>query len=557
MSDTEPTIQDSQNYKINIDQIYNDFIKSIDEIRSYVNIGSPSNANLLKNITKDTFTGNSSNGGFQPEKTAQESRCHAFFRIIGFPVVSSDNRIYNPGHDIIIEKDRKLNIESKISIANNPLNGFQKLSDTREQYINGLLKIFANNKSTDAGVLALSGINFRPFTIVFEKNSDAIEDPFDKTNQAYEISSASLVGANDKITFFDYIDKNDKSPEKYSGYKQRQHIIKPFIVDPRIDLSTPSYQKVAVPFVKDDTQLKIDDVKSVKRPLIEKVIRDRFSTENQASKSGSLAQETIDAIKNISAIKDEKIVQDVTSGQVYGLSEKQQFVKYLNIIRAMISELYAAKKTIRYAQSQYYWLPIPAVTGPEDGCTIHPLFPNCYYDDKIKIFNTEADFGLLKCQYRAILDSINASAASVTAAPDPAGYALGKFTTTFDDTTSTSLGDTNAEQQGKLEKDRTEKLTEAGKALKVIEIIMGEISGLGLCDMVAIMGGLYLMPANSLLGFLDDDAYTRAKLYIKSLPETNPADIKTALNDLSKNVKSLYDIMQKISENFEKTNISQ
>lgn len=545
MTDTLIIFDDDQNYDLDIDQIYNDFIKVIDEARSYVNISNPNNANILKNITKDTFTGSAANGIFQPETTPQESRCHAFYRIIGFPVVASDNRIYNPGFNIIVEEGLALNIEKKVSIANNPLKGFQKLSDFREKYINNFLKIFSNNTSVDAGVLCLSLHNFRSLSAPFDKNFDAIEDPFNESNQSYEIEDDSLVGANSFITFQDYIDINNRKPSKYTN--KRYHIIKPFIVDPRIDLSTPTYKKIGVPFVKDDSQLKVDDIKSVKRPLIEKVIRDRFE-ENKISNT-TVIKNVVNFLKNSNIIRDKKIL-DSLNNDFQSSSDSDQLYKYINIIRAMMTKLVDSYKTIKNIQSQYYWLPIPSTTGPEGGFSTHPVFPNLYYDGYKKIYETSYDFAIIVSQYRSLIDSVTAESAKLNGVPDPGAYSLGKFTTTFDNTTSSAFGDTNEQELDNKLKEREQDLNKAGKALREMEIILGEFSGFGFCDMIAIIGGLYLMPVYSVLGFLDPDAYKRARIHIKSLPEENPSDIKTALEDLTKYVKILYDIMEAMIQSY-------
>jgi hypothetical protein len=64
-------------------------------------------------------------------------------------------------------------------------------------------------------------------------------------------------------------------------------------------------------------------------------------------------------------------------------------------------------------------------------------------------------------------------------------------------------------QLDNLSKVRNQDLEVANNALKTIEIIMGEWSGFGLCDIIAIMASLYTMDQDMLLGFLDDDAMGR------------------------------------------------
>lgn len=555
MPEVQAAFQDYQNYKIDIDKVYTDFIQVIDNYRSHVNISDPNNSSLLKSFTKETFEGAFSGDKIQTEKTPQESRCHAFYRIIGFPVVGSDNSLYNPGHDIIVSKDRAINSEIKASIANKPLNGFKELSDFREKYQNNFLKVFAS-KSINSSTVALSSINFRKINSVFDKSTDAVEDPFDVKNQSYEIPNNALVGGNSKISLLDFIDSNGNKPS-YNFFEKRFHIIKPFAVDPRIEITVPTDKKVAIPFVYDANFLKIDDSRRVEKPLIEKVIKERFSTQNQSDKVGELTKKAIEAIKTTSIIKSEKIVQQISSGSLYGITEKEQFVKFFNISRAIVEKLQESKKIIAEAQSKYYWIPAPSDTGPEGGCTENNIVIKCFSDTVTAKLQTQADLEIVKIYFAKSYDDIAAQVAEIDAVPDPGGYALGNFVSTFDERSSAALGNTNEERLKKLLSERSEYFKKASSALKTIEIIMGEFCGFGLCDIIAIVAGLYIMPSESLLGFLDDDSYKRARLVIKSLPESNPSNITTALKDLSENVKSMYDIIQKLYENFSKTNQKQ
>lgn len=72
----------NQPFSINIDKIYSDFIKEIDQIRSYTNTSNPNNTKNLFNSLQDNNKSISNN--ITSEVTLQESRCHAFFRLIGF-----------------------------------------------------------------------------------------------------------------------------------------------------------------------------------------------------------------------------------------------------------------------------------------------------------------------------------------------------------------------------------------------------------------------------------------------------------------------------------------
>ncbi len=539
--DSEVSYQEDQVYTLDIDKIYNDFIKYIDSKRSNVNVNDPNNQNLFNKITASSFSGSFINS-LKSEFTSQESRCHAFYRLIGFPVSSSQGKIYNPGHDTMVEEGRNVTAEFKAEVANDPYPEFKKLVDKREIYLNDFLSIFANRSSIDSWVMALSSSNFREsFAAPFK-----VEDPldFNPENQSYNISDKGL-SYEKTILFKEYLNNAETPPEKYTN--KRYHIIKPFLVDARIELSAPSSKKISVPFAKGDSFLKVSDIASVEKPMIEKVIVDRFAPSDDLDKIGSASQNVVEYIKKFSLIKDESLIKDISSGKIFKITDQKMFEKYFNIIRSMMLELYKAKNKIIFAQKNYYYLPIPGPNGTESGSSINPVFPRL-----IDTLNTPKDNKIAIASFNNNLASLSREIASMDGTPDPGGYALSKFTNAFDPTTSGSFKSNSAKSLEDLNERRSEVLKQANEALKTIEIINGEFSGLGLCDIIVIMGALYLMPTNSLLGFLDQDAYERAKLFVKGIPETNPSTINQALSDLGKTALSFYNIADKIYKDLDR-----
>src|ERR1700733_3501396 len=71
---------DQDIFNIDFDQLYTNFITPVDAIRSHFNALVPSSQELNT-----------------PQY--QESRCHAFYRMVGFPVVADDGDFYSPGYD--------------------------------------------------------------------------------------------------------------------------------------------------------------------------------------------------------------------------------------------------------------------------------------------------------------------------------------------------------------------------------------------------------------------------------------------------------------------------
>ena len=538
-----PTPISSEDGEINIEKVYTDFIKVIDNYRSNVNINNPNNKSNFNKLTEETFNAGGNSKGLTVETTPQESRCHAFFRLLGLPVVS-DNGFYNPGLDVIKNpgQKRKIDLAKKVSIANNQIESFKefkKISDARENYVNNFLPIFSNNRSIDASALAISSVNIRPISSVFAKNSDSIENPFDPQNQSYEILDTGQIG--DKILpLSTFVDSAGNTPTKFS--KKRNHIIKPFIVDARIDISTTTTKKIGIPFVENATQLKTSETTYTKRPLIEKVILDRFSVQTESS-TGSI-KNFIDLVKNTPIIKDAQLVKTVSSGSSLKLAEAQQLARYFNIILLMSRTLVNSQKTIQNAQSLYYWIPVPSKTGTEAGLSVRPMILSATGNNY-----TVSDLQIVVQNIKFFVTKIDTQTKDLSGTvPAAAEYALPEFTTTFDTTTSGAVSSTTEEQLNFLLSGRQKILEEANAALKSIEIIMGEFTGLGLADIVVIMAALYTMDKDSLLGFLDDDAYDRAARVV-DIPNTrdeSKSSITKALKNLTDTVKDYYNLFEQI-----------
>jgi len=534
---------DDQNFDINIDDIYNDFITAIDNIRSYTNTSAISDGDATSAFKLGDPTLASLKQQTLVNSTLQESRCHAFFRIIGFPVISSSFNLYNPGFDIIYDSTRNIGAAvsgTKLSIASNPISGFRNLSLQREDYFSSILNVFSVPQAIDAGALALSVTarltNVTPFSIPTINNPNG----FDMTisDQQYKADLTSN-GPINPTNLTAYVDVNGNNPSISNLFPQRTHLIPPFQVDPVIDFTVNDASRlIAVPFAPNKSYLMVKDGVFVNRPIIEQVITDRLTLGYQEDTLGANAQSLINFVKNNAAIQDNSIVTKVNNG-VYQLSEQFQFAKFVNIIRTMINALVSAQQIIKQNEAQYYWIPVPSVNGPEGGSTVQGVF---YSTNVPNSFYTMDDQAIINAQIKVTLNQINTQVAQISGTPDRGGFSFDNFKTTFGPDTSSALGDISTQSLEKLVSIRNTNLTKANQALRTVEIIMGEFSGLGLCDIIAVMGALYIMPVNSLLGFLDSDALVRANNAI-GLDTYSSAGIKQAMSDLTSNVADFYSLM--------------
>lgn len=554
--------RDTLNYEMDIDELYKRYIKNtdpreglgIDDIRSYTNIDKINKESLFASIegsvkAKSPFTIN-------PEPDLQESRCHAFYRIIGFPVVADGiNNFYNPGHS---PKDLniKITLEDKLNIARNQIEGFEKLSDARERFFKSNNAIFSNRTSLKAAIWTLTSgskntqnANLREFDSPFKKSTDAFD--MDPNNQRHNIGTFSLVEGR-QVLLKEYEDKNGGLNGQTIS-TSRLHIIKPFIVDARIDFAVrPSTRRIAVPFVPDNSYLQVSTNAYTLKPIIEEIITNRFLVTDQKSKAGDSEKRLIDAIKSIDSIKDESIIKDITSGDIYKLDEKIKFSQYLGVIQAMMIHLSNAIKHIEKAQSLYYWLPIPSKIGPEGGCSVRDPF---FTDKTSRVLVTNPDFEILTKLIQTEWGRLNVKATQATGTPVLQNFSFSNNGSSFDPTSTPAMGDAGASTLETQLAKRKSILEKANASLRTIEIIMGEFSGFGICDIVAIMGALYIMPRENLLSFLDEDARDRAKTYYQIPVPTSVPSLSESMDILSATVDSFYKLMDKIYEDTTKRNI--
>lgn len=523
----------AQNTSINLEKMYNDFISEIDSIRSYVNIAD--NKGLLSNLKENTFS--KIIGSVKVSDSPQESRCHAFYRLIGLPIVSDINStFFNPGFDIDSNKNPD-KMTNKFQIIKNISEEMYDFFLKREEYYSRFVSSTFAKQDLYAGLIAMTAYN-----VGYRKFSDPLKtlDVFDTDNSS-QVFVPILKDSNDTL-----IGEYNVSGSSVLS-KLRGHCIKPIMVDPRIDLTVmPSKNKIAVPFVSDKSKTKIAENIFVKRPLLEKVIRDRFSVSDQESKVGEKNQDFILYLKSIDSIQDFSIIQDIYKNNVFRLDEQNAFKNFFFIANSLMVEIVKAQHDIQSAQSLYSWIPIPNSKGPEYGSTTASVFSNI--NDNLKTLN---DKYIIELSARYSLDQALAGIETVDATSE--NFAFQAISSPFDTnkSSSESIQSTIKKSLDSATQTRYDICKKANDALRTIEIITGEFSGFGLIDIIVIYNSLYIMDKSSLLGLLDDDAYNRAKEIMDELSlreEFNLSrnEIFASLSDLNKTIKNLYDIVDKL-----------
>ena len=126
----------------------------------------------------------------------------------------------------------------------------------------------------------------------------------------------------------------------------------------------------------------------------------------------------------------------------------------------------------------------------------------------------------------------------------------------FNPEVNPSCGDINDDTIKLLTDARNNTMKKAGDALQTIEMIMGEFSGLGLCDILAIIASLHIMPIEDLLGFLDKDAFDRMKILLNKSDVARTDNLSQCLGVLTNTVKDFFNLMDKLYLDKRKNNSS-
>lgn len=533
MSDVQSTYY-KKKVIVDLESIYTNMVQEIDSIRSYVNLSSQQNITLFEKLFKEgnetkniTTTLSGLADTVSKGKVPQESRVHAFYRLIGFPVVSKGGAFYNPGFDSPLNN---VNQDYKYKIATQMDPGISKLIEFRENYYNSVIaNIFAKNKSITSCALALSSFKIRNFNFLTKSKL-----PFDKDqlNQSY-LNDLKDPQDNQLLEY------QDVAGEKPNGVPStRYHIIKPFMVDPRIDFSIlPGKRRVCVPFVSNKQATKLVENTFLHRPFIEKVIRERLAVQQTNLTIGDKNKDIVEYLKKYSNFQDIELLQKLNKPDVSKFNKKLTFIKFMDIIRSIMERLFYSLSIIEQTYTTYHWIPIPSTTGPEGGCSTMGLF-------EADPFRTIVDIELLTLINKQTFEKLTGDL-STSGKIDAGDFSFSNVSDIlsiekdgFEDTISVSIPEALAE--------RTAQCDKANQALKDIEIIMGEFSGLGLCDIIAIIASLYLVDIECLVSLLDDAAYSRFKTVQNIDTGVDRVDITTALIKFESVVKDMYNIMDRV-----------
>jgi hypothetical protein len=516
---------DDQNVAtIDIDEMFANFITPIDQIRNHVNILGQTPPTQLGSINY------------------QESRCSAFYRMIGFPVTSLNaNGFYSPGFDPNLNTDSSAASVNK-TIADKVIadTAFIQQLNTREAIYRGSNRIF-NSGGINAIATTLGSIYIRNFSNQFNNTIGPLD------NDPSQVQTLSA--RNDAITKFI---NDSKIAADIAAFNPEllpsEHILKPFVVDPRVDSNMkPAANRICAPFLLDRTQTKIFNAGAgaaasipLKRPYIERVISVRFNNNDVITDSATSIATMTEIIKNDINVIDPDLVAAFNAplNALYS-SELVAFNQYFRIMRALIGLLYDSINAVENVRAEINFRPIPNQAGGiESGGKLDVIIPG---DGN----NWEKEHNYLSQSIAQISQELSFDV-GLQGIPDTGDFVFSNL----DDTVFEAFKSVPKSYQETIDK-LTIKRNDFGNtglsALKTIEIIVGEFSGLGIIDIVAVQAALWIMPPASLLGLIDSNARDRIinRPNIDTSAVVAPNNILTSLTDFEKTLKNIYILIQK------------
>jgi hypothetical protein len=513
--------EDIQDITKDINELAQKYIVPIDKIRS---------------IAKTTVaSGNSDDGftGLEPQTRWAESRPHAFLRYVGFPVVAGSkdpNKFYNPGFEPKFLRSlsgRAVLKQDVLSSFNNDV-VLTSMSHNREQDAIDLGNVFVLRElSSSVYTLLLRHVrNFKMFdaTDAFADYPQSFEhdDRKNEANKFFNENGSSFGGIGGwlvgQVRQLEVANTFAYTPIGIS-FAGIRHILHPFVVNPRIDNTViPSSNRMAVPFLPDKDSLQLDKDVFVLRPGIELIIRERLRDSTNTAKTffenieKMLSNNVPDTIRTENELRltaealldDNKISQSTINSDIKGITGVQvrNILELVKTIRSIIWSLHKAIETIDMARAKINWVPVPSKDGPEQGANGAVLNENAKFSGQLNVDRRIASLEIQKLNMKRRVTE---------------DHELGEFASPFDG----SINDESIEKKNQslqeLISQRDGIANDAFKAMADIEIISGEVSGLGLLDILAIYTALWSMEEKALISMLDDEAFDRLVTHFPSL----------------------------------------
>lgn len=521
----ESGLDDTQSVITDVTEMSKQYIGQIDILKS---IFKPIQSSSISKLAQNIANVSDINVDNPPE-----SRTHCFYRMIGFPVIEPGGSFYSPGYEPNSNKtaDKKATVNGKY-LANQ---GLTLIINNREIFYRIRKNIFANQDiNSTAYALALRCI--KTFSGYFDKATMGT-DPLAPDLQTFAVPERAT-----------YLADFNQTNNLTNTFNKQTHILRPFVTNPLINETVnPLENRICVPFLntKEDTKINASSP-PLKRPAIELILRLRLQQESstdtyfyqQASAliNGTVSSGNNQDIKNtILAISGSNKLTQLQNNTAFlktisnfSTIQTQTLNMLITKIKGLVEQLDESIRDLDVVSRQIEFLPKPDKQGPEFGGTINSNI-NSVYDQNIANLT--------------ILDLNTSRQTKLT------NDRLGGGNELFASAVFASGQKDYKNEIAKMQRQKHDLGHQAINNLADIERICGEVSGLGLIDVLAIYTALWAIDIESLLAFLDDDSFNRLYDFNPELrsPEVNARKASgssvTCLDALKNFETALYNIL--------------
>ena len=529
-----------------IDSLYKKYLSGIDAIRS------KSRPQLSVANYKDETSKGLASQKITSLITPYESRAHAFYRMVGMPVVSPNNGYYSPGFSPSSPTNKnKIKINTSYYENTELVNFIYQ----REKFFSDFQLLFSTSiDELETLVYSLLSRYSFPFAVTNPDSSDHLK----KDEQKIEVDSREL-----SLFTLNNIDKESEISQYIAKYKSVFHPIKPFIVDPRIALTVdPQENIICVPFLKNKDETEIEKGVFLKTPVIQDIIEQRLEdpdlnegflkfvenifTDKENTTTTSIDYQTL--VITVSGLLEEaKIQEDIknfTKDKLLGVSNVQysETLKITKTIKALVIRLIQSQRNLDWVNSIISWVPVPGASGP--GVAYGWKLSENFLGIQLKIDSAIKELKLQKIS--AETEAVKKPTAGISASPF----------VRQDGSENVKNYDKSLAQ---LNSDVNELAKKGFQALRTIEVIKGEVSGLGLIDVLSFYYGLWSMSLENLLYLIDDEAIARMIAYNPSYEKVSAvtnrkntsgtsAEVLKSLKELESRVYFMLDFADKYYE---------
>jgi hypothetical protein len=483
-------LEDTNSVDLDIGNLVAKFINPIDMFRSFTT------PNVTGALLQDQLV---------PAKLPQESRCHAFYRMLGFPAIDADGNLFNLGFPLK-DQDQQADINKNIS---KPL---KEAIARREFEAQSRLAVFSS-PSADTTIFSLS------MAVPGGQRSFAIE-PGDLIN--VDVTPKSIPA---RTQYINKLYSNLDGSGIKNKFESVSHILAPFITDPVIanniePKSGSNSVLVGKPFL-DKKDLEFESGKYVSRPGIEFILRIKLREQNLYD--SILRSSAIDTVTPLLVKTETGLIEfgvNENDARVLfetGLVDRHTVFELLQTFKGVIKLYYAALKEIEEVSKKIMWIPLPGIAGPESGTEVSTSYikPVNFLDS----WEMERRISGLKVKSLLAKYQVDIGVNDDNSALNYSDFTISEF-----QNVSAEFDASLAEQESQ----RNNLEARGSNALKIIELMGGEVSGLGLIDVIAVYLSLWSLDTPTLLDLLDDAAAKR----LNSISELQNKDTKNRANKI-------------------------